>query len=605
MGYSTPKELACEKPQPECAIQVFKGKAIDSSYDKSELYGYYIKFDKVINLSSEKEEFDVVLHKNNKSYVTVNADGVQRLRRYRYIEYNRFEYEEQINFEKEGHYGSISFGKGDEVAFAFQPINDPKDAKQFKKKIVYPTNEAIGKSRIYIGTLEGTTLKAKQMLHELDTLDDDVWESQPAFGPNGNVIVFASNRSGGFGGVDLWYIYKKKDGEWSVPINCGSLINTACDEITPFIDKNGKTLYFSSMGHETVGGYDLFASNINPKFWINAPKGIGLSDKDNFTKAVNLKPPMNTKFDEIFPSCEDCDSIMYYSSNQADKSKEYEDLLVGFDNYYKAKLHVKKLEVGSKRKKEELALDVKVDDPVFKTDEPVIDFTPDPEVLVPAVPPIKFELFGKVENPETGELIANAVITARKTSNFELVSQTTSDAYGNYAIDLIKGEELEITTQASNLFYDSFRIKVEKEDTVTSIKRDLKPPVKLVIRINFPYDDYQNPYPFTLDSNGIETNKKWENEIDQLAENLLNKNEKFKYVLIEGHTDDQASIDYNKKLGQNRAEFIQSELIKRGVDRKMIKCISAGKQKPLPKRESEDIEILRKRLRRVTIEKVF
>src|SRR5690606_31339704 len=81
----------------------------------------------------------------------------------------------------------------------------------------------------------------------------------PALSPDGNILYFASDMPGGFGGMDLYYS-EKTNQTWSAPVNCGNTINTAEDEVFPFIRKDGK-LYFSSRGHITIGGLDIFSAN--------------------------------------------------------------------------------------------------------------------------------------------------------------------------------------------------------------------------------------------------------------------------------------------------------------------------------------------------------
>lgn len=91
----------------------------------------------------------------------------------------------------------------------------------------------------------------------------------PAITNNDDVLIFASNMPGGYGGRDLWYIINKGRGVWSEPINLGSAINTAGDELYPYIAYDNK-LYFSSNGHVGMGGLDIFvAEPIGENKWGN------------------------------------------------------------------------------------------------------------------------------------------------------------------------------------------------------------------------------------------------------------------------------------------------------------------------------------------------
>jgi len=103
--------------------------------------------------------------------------------------------------------------------------------------------------------------------------------------PDGNTIFFASNRSGGMGGYDIWLIRKLPNGQWGLPYNLGPEINTAADEDFPTLSVDGTIVYFSSNGHVGMGGYDLYKCDWNmEEGTFSAPKNIGY--------------PLNTPFDE-------------------------------------------------------------------------------------------------------------------------------------------------------------------------------------------------------------------------------------------------------------------------------------------------------------------
>lgn len=89
------------------------------------------------------------------------------------------------------------------------------------------------------------------------------WDSQPCFGLDGMSLFFSSNRPGGRGGSDIWYMYQIALGKWSAPINMGPMINTADNEESPFIHFDGQTLYFMRDGKEGLGGFDLYISRKN------------------------------------------------------------------------------------------------------------------------------------------------------------------------------------------------------------------------------------------------------------------------------------------------------------------------------------------------------
>lgn len=111
------------------------------------------------------------------------------------------------------------------------------------------------------------------------------WDSQPSISFDGKEMIFVSDRPGGYGGSDLYSSKKMPDGTWSAGRNLGPVINTDKNELTPFLHSDSKTLYFSSKGHNSLGGYDIFYSR-------QAPDG-------SWTKPQNIGSPINTENDEI------------------------------------------------------------------------------------------------------------------------------------------------------------------------------------------------------------------------------------------------------------------------------------------------------------------
>ncbi|MGV3762404.1 OmpA family protein [Parapedobacter sp.] len=101
--------------------------------------------------------------------------------------------------------------------------------------------------------------------------------------PDGSVLYFVSDRPGGQGGTDIWYSERQADGSWGVPVNAGSVINTAADELFPNIAPDG-TLYYSTDGLAGMGGLDVFSTNGGKGQW-DAPE--------------NLRYPVNSAADDF------------------------------------------------------------------------------------------------------------------------------------------------------------------------------------------------------------------------------------------------------------------------------------------------------------------
>lgn len=107
-----------------------------------------------------------------------------------------------------------------------------------------------------------------------DNINTKHQETSLSISEDGNTIYFASDRPGGFGGLDLYMSKKGPDGEWGSPTNLGKGINTEYSEDSPFISFDGKTLYFSSEGHDNIGGFDIFKAKGGEGNWSN-PENLG------------------------------------------------------------------------------------------------------------------------------------------------------------------------------------------------------------------------------------------------------------------------------------------------------------------------------------------
>ncbi len=116
-------------------------------------------------------------------------------------------------------------------------------------------------------------------------INTSTWESQPIISSDSKKLFFASKRSGGKGGSDIWMSIKLQDNTWSPPINLGDSINTSKDEMTPFLHADGSTLFFASNGHPGLGGYDLFISRQD--------------ELGRWSLATNVGYPTNSRFNDI------------------------------------------------------------------------------------------------------------------------------------------------------------------------------------------------------------------------------------------------------------------------------------------------------------------
>lgn len=142
---------------------------------------------------------------------------------------------------------------------------------------------------IFFSRLEGEDWSYAYMLGtdpgDITDINSQYYEPSACLSPDGNTIYFVSDRPGGFGGLDIYKCVKLPTGRWSKATNVGPTINTPFDEDAPFMHPDGVTLFYSSNGHKTMGGYDIFFSFLADSGWL-PPQNMGY--------------PINTTDDDIF-----------------------------------------------------------------------------------------------------------------------------------------------------------------------------------------------------------------------------------------------------------------------------------------------------------------
>ncbi len=150
-------------------------------------------------------------------------------------------------------------------------------------------NDAGGKNPEGDGNLYYTTYDGKDwsLLKEFGSnVNSTYMESHACLSADGNVLFFASERPGGFGGKDIYRCIKLPNGKWSKALNMGPIINTENDEDGGFIHPDGQTFFFASNGPKSMGGYDIMFATLN--------------EDNKFTNVTNIGYPINTTEDDVF-----------------------------------------------------------------------------------------------------------------------------------------------------------------------------------------------------------------------------------------------------------------------------------------------------------------
>jgi hypothetical protein len=151
---------------------------------------------------------------------------------------------------------------------------------------------------LYTSKLVGTEWSKPEKLNS--NINSEFWEGSCSITADGRYLYFASERPGGLGGRDL-YVSEKVNGDWGPAQNLGPTINTQYDEDAPFIHPDGITLFLSSQGHKSIGGYDIMYSIKRDNNWIE-PLSMGI--------------PLNTTEDDRYYVINAKGDVGYFSSNR-------------------------------------------------------------------------------------------------------------------------------------------------------------------------------------------------------------------------------------------------------------------------------------------------
>lgn len=136
---------------------------------------------------------------------------------------------------------------------------------------------------IYVSYLNGEEWSTPVPLGS--NINTNKWEGSCSISSDGRTLYFSSERPGGFGGKDIYKSEKLPNGQWGPAQNLGPTINTKYNDDAPFIHPDNICLFFSSEGHNSMGGYDIFVSTFENNRW---------------TEPVNIGYPVNTIGDDIY-----------------------------------------------------------------------------------------------------------------------------------------------------------------------------------------------------------------------------------------------------------------------------------------------------------------
>ena len=345
----------------------------------------------------------------------------------------------------------------------------------------------------------------------------DTWESTPCFSADDKILYFSSNRSGGYGGIDIYRCAVLANDKFGTAYNMGSKINTSGNEMFPFVSGDGK-LYFASDGHAGLGGLDVF---------------IASKDTSRNISIENLGYPINSSYDDFglsFISPE----VGYFCSNRTGGKGDDDIYYFAFSPDARKKV-IYNLVIYT-QKNNETGNDIPLEGVTVKMfnekDSLIHQFISKPE--------------GKMVLPVQTEKNYSFVATKKgfftKRQSFSTLGRTVPQFQLKDSINTITFE--------TDLDLDS--IILEKEIVLDNI-----------------YYDY-NKADIRVDA---------AKELDKLV-TILKDNPEIS-IELGSHTDSRGNNDYNLKLSQRRAESAVNYIISKEISQDRVSAIGYGEEKHL------------------------
>ena len=369
-------------------------------------------------------------------------------------------------------------------------------------------------------------------------------ENAFSIAPNGNVAFFSSNRPTSLGGLDIFYATKDRKGKWTVAKSIGPVINTPYDEDGPFIDYDGKTLYFSSKGHKGMGGYDIY-------------KTVYDSATQTWSEPINIGYPMNTPDEDVYFVSTVDGKRGYYSSAREDG--------LGYTDIYHVNL-----------------VDLDKEPPIAAIDNQNIEKDPEPEIKTPVVVPEKtlqpVTLLLKVVDSKSQKPI-NASVQLEGAEGMTILAQRVGEGIYEAQFSNESSSRYTLTARSDGYMYKNLSVNIPamEEDASTMKKLLQLDPLETGYRkvLRNIYFDYGKA---SLKS---ESHK----ELDNLTQ-MIKSNPNMQ-VEISGHTDNYGGTDFNKRLSERRARAVVDYLVKNGVQGNNISAVGYGETQPLASNDDE------------------
>ncbi|MEO7990353.1 MAG: OmpA family protein [Chryseolinea sp.] len=408
------------------------------------------------------------------------------------------------------------------------------------------------------------------------------WETSACLSADGKKIFFSSNRPGGKGELDIYVSELDAKGNWGKAANMGSTINTLGNEDSPFMHPDGVTLYFSSDGHPTMGGNDIFKSDFKNGKW---------------QKPTNLGYPINSiEYDGFFTISAD-KKTGYYSTLRQDGLGSADIYTVTF---LEPLPEEKPVVFVSAPAPPVIVKEEPVKEVPIKKEEPKVEVVaivePPKEIKEPAKEAVKTEDFvdpiiqfhkdlkivtvlkGKVID-ETTAAPLSATISLVNNQTHKVIAKINSDpSTGLFELTIPHGGNYGVATERAGYLFNSINFNLpqfaeyqEIDTHIIMVKAEVGS--KVVLKNVF-FDIGKADLKFESIA-----------EIEKLRE-LLVANPELN-VQINGHTDNTGNAVSNKALSLKRASSVVTYLISKGISQTRVSAKGFGSERPIVSNDDE------------------
>jgi len=384
---------------------------------------------------------------------------------------------------------------------------------------------------IYVSKKGSTGKWSKPKPLPKKTINTSYFESSACLSADGNMLYFVSERKKGFGRGDIYRSKKISRTEWGEPENLGDLINTDKDEIGVFIHPNGKTLFFSSKGHNSIGGYDIFRSVLIEGKW---------------SKPENLGYPINTTGDDAHFVMTTDNKTGYYTSLKPEGFGEKDIYEINFE-----KFDIVKGEDIKEKESHPLSI-----------------------------------LKGRVTGSQILQGIKGKIYIIDPKTN-EIVGSTSTDENGEYFI-IIPGK-MEYEVGFTHVKFQNRTITItlpaDENSTITFVQDMVVERKEKLIFAKPELFQVKNIL-FKLASAQLEISDASKKQLDAVIKQLETA-PGFR-IQVHGHTDDMGKERYNMELSLKRANFIVDYVEEKGIDPDRLVVEGFGSDRPLAPNTTEE-----------------